>query len=366
VTVKLQSMSNKSMGVMFRYRDDKNYYRFLWNRNPSFRRLEKVQNSAMTVLATDSVAYTTGQSYQVEILVEGPAIAVLVDGSPVFFVTDTSFSDGTIGLYSSSNPGTIFDDVTVTDFATGATLLSENFNSGNFTGWTTVDRSINQGSSTWSAATGALTQSSNVNDTFALYTLRDWTDYRLSLKMRSLDLDSMGAMFRYQDNNNYYRFSWNGRNAFRRLEKSENGVLTVLAEDLSGYVSGRTYQAEIIANATTLQVAIDGALIFSVTDSSFSRGTIALYSNANQGSSFDDLVIEDLASGAVLLWEDFNDGLFPGWTVVDDRAAARGPSAWSAQSGTLVQSSPIASSSGRLMGIYALILKVSFCIAKAP
>jgi hypothetical protein len=44
--------------------------------------------------------------------------------------------------------------------------------------------------------------------------------------------------------------------------------------------------------------------------------------NANQGSSFDDLLIKDLTAGGVLLWEDFNDGLFPGWTVVDDRAAA--------------------------------------------
>ena len=113
--------------------------------------------------------------------------------------------------------------------------------------------------------------------------------------------DSVGAMFRYQNNDNYYRFSWNSRNNVRRLEKCQNGVFTVLAEDIKGYVTGQTYAVEVIVKDTMLEVVVDSALVFTARDSSFSEGTIALYSSSNQGSSFDDVLVEDLVTGAILL-----------------------------------------------------------------
>ena len=352
--LKLKSTSSNSMGVMFRYQDDKNYYRFLWNRKSKFRRLEKVHDGVTNVLANDATGYITGQTYELEIVVQGPALRVLIDGSLIFSVTDSTFVGGTVGLYSSNNPGTIFDDVTVKDLATGVTLLSDNFNDGNFPGWTIVDQGTTQESSVWSAANGTLTQSSSTIDTFTIYTLRNWTDYRLTLKMQSMDRDFIGVMFRYQNNSNYYRFSWNSRNNVRRLEKRQDGVFTVLAEDIKGYVMGQTYHLGIVAKDTTLEVALDGALIFSARDSSFSGGTIALYSNSNQGSSFDDVLVEDLVTGAVLLQHDFNNGTFTGWTIVDDKSATQGPSAWSAQSGAFVQTSNIGSNSVNALGTYAL------------
>jgi hypothetical protein len=197
-------------------------------------------------------------------------------------------------------------------------------------------------------------QSSNISGTFALYTTRSWTDYRVTLKMRSDDDDSIGVMFRYQDNNNYCRFSWDKQRFSRRLVKLVNGVLTVLAEDAVPYVPGQTYLLEIVAQGTTLEVRIDGNLIFPVTDSSFDSGTIALYSWYNQGSTFDDILVEDLATSAVLLSEDFNDGILTGWTIVDGKGTTQGPSVWSAQSGALVQSSNIGSDTPAALGTFAL------------
>lgn len=78
-----------------------------------------------------------------------------------------------------------------------------------------------------------------------------------------------------------------------------------------------------------------------------------MYSWYNQGSAFDDVLVEDLATGAVLLWDDFNDGDFRGWTIVDEQGTERGPSVWSAESGALVQSSNIGSNSDTL-GTFAL------------
>ncbi len=117
-------------------------------------------------------------------------------------------------------------------------------------------------------------------------------------------------------------------------------MVTLLAEAAEPYVIGQTYQVEIVAQGPQLEVWIDGAQIFAVTDTSFASGTIALYAWANEGSAFDDVVVEELATGTVLLADDFNDGGFNGWTMLDEGTNAA-PSAWSAATGTLVQSSNI-------------------------
>ncbi len=61
-------------------------------------------------------------------------------------------------------------------------LLADNFNDGNFTGWTVVDEGAEYGPSVWSAAAGTLVQSGNIYSapldgaelskfgTYALYT----------------------------------------------------------------------------------------------------------------------------------------------------------------------------------------------------
>ncbi len=190
------------------------------------------------------------------------------------------------------------------------------------------------------AGTESLQTSPSVSTTQSCTSCSQWTDYRVRLTMRSDDNDALGVMFHYQNNNNYYRFSWNRQSTYRRLMKRENGVVTLLAEDAVPYVVGQTYQVEIVAQGPQLEVWIDGAQIFAVTDTSIASGTISLYSWRNDASIFDDVVVEELATGTVLLADDFNDGEFTGWTVVDE-GTLEGPSAWSAATGTLVQSSNV-------------------------
>ncbi|HEV8343697.1 MAG TPA: fibronectin type III domain-containing protein [Candidatus Binatia bacterium] len=360
VSMKIRSTDDDSIGAMFRYVDGRNYYRFSWNTDAGFRRLEKIQNKVPTVLAQDTVPYVIGRTYQLEIVAQGPVLTVLIDGVRVFSVTDSSFDGGSIALYSYYNQGSSFDDVVVQDLAAGAVLLSNNFNDGNFVGWTIIDEGADQGPSAWSANSRALVQSRDIGSkttgqfgTYALYTKGSWTDYRVTLKMRSSDNNSIGAMFRYVDNKNFYRFSWNVQEGLRRLEKVQNGVPTVLAKDSVRYVVGSTYQLEALVQGSVLNVLIDGAPVFSVRDSSFNGGTIALYSGYNQGSLFDDVVVQDLATGAMLLSENFNDGDFTGWTIIDE-GTEEGLSIWSAKSGALVQNRDIGSRTTGQFGTYAL------------
>ena len=301
----LRSDDDDALGVMIRYQDANNYYRFSWDRQRTYRRLVKVHNGVFTLLAKDAVPYVKGQSYQLALQAEGETLTVRIDGSTIFTVTDSSLASGTIALYTWGNQGSHFDDIRVTPPPpppTG-TLLIEDFTDGNFLGWSVIDDGTISAPSAWSAATGTLIQTSNIYSgssgpsnslpvlgTYARYdTGFAWTDYAASLTLRSDDDDALGIMIRYQDANNYYRFSWDRQRTYRRLVKVHNGVFTLLAEDAVPYVKGQSYQLALQAEGETLTVRIDGGTIFTVTDSSLASGTVALYSWGNQGSHFDDL-----------------------------------------------------------------------------
>jgi hypothetical protein len=171
--------------------------------------------------------------------------------------------------------------------------------------------------------------------------------------MKSMDDDTIGVMFRFNDDLNYYRFSWDNQETFRRLEKRINGGFITLAEDTASYVIGRNYQVTIVAQAGKLQVLVDGQLVFSVTDSTLNGGTIALYSRWNTGATFDNVLVEDLRNNRVLLWDDFNDGDAAAWTIIDDEGTQTGLSAWSIANGSLVQTSNIGDSSSMRLGTFA-------------
>ena len=115
--------------------------------------------------------------------------------------------------------------------------------------------------------------------------------------MKSNDNDAIGIMFRYQDENNYYRFIWDQQRNSRALVRAVNGQFTILAEDFVPYVTGKNYQVKIAAQGGLLELSIDGSPVFSVNDSTFSSGTIALYCWGNAGSHFDDILVEG-SSGA--------------------------------------------------------------------
>jgi hypothetical protein len=280
-----------------------------------------------------------GRTSTLQIVAQGSALKVLSDGRTIFSVTDSSFTEGTIALYSYYNKGSWFDDILVEELPSGNILLSDNFNDRDHLGWTIVDEGDQAGPSSWSAATGAFVQSSNISGTYALFTRGSWQDYRVTLKMRSADNDRIGVMFRFQDSDNYYRFLSGQGSVGRRLVKREKGVDKIIAQDSVSHIAGKNYSVEIVAQGSSLKVNIDGKYVFSVIDQSFKAGTIGLYSYWNKGSIFDDVLVEELPTKTVLLWDDFNNGNFTGWTIFDNPGEDNKPSAWSVVQGELVQSS---------------------------
>ncbi len=187
------------------------------------------------------------------------------------------------------------------------TLLFEDFSDGDFNGWTISDPGDRLAPSDWQVVGGVLTQSSNILGnptatesliklgTFAVYDAGSgWTDYRAQLTIESADDDEIGLMFRVQDGLNFYRFSWNASHNYQRLVKSVGGVFTLLGENATAYVTGTQYQLEVVVDGPSIEVSIDGTVVFSVTDSDVPGGSIGLSSWANMGSLFSGIVVDPL------------------------------------------------------------------------
>ena len=397
-SARMQTTDDDAMGVMFRYQDVDNYYRFSMDSQRGYRRLVKKVGGVFTVLFEDADPFVPGQPYDVKVVTSGADIQISIDGLQVINVNDAAIGAGKIALYSWGNDGLSFDNVSVTtgggimtppvvmismpadgsSFASGATITFEgsaiDAEDGPITGslswssvppgltgtgspvmdvladgvytitasvtdshglvdsdevtvivqnarnllfsddfssaltWTIFDEGTNSAPSNWFVDSGVLRQASNIYGgstgaaglpkpgTYVRPFAVDpgWTDYTFSARMKSTDNDGMGMMFRYQDDDNYYRLSMDSERGYRRLVKKVGGVFTLLFEDTFSFVLGQWIQVEVLALGDKIVIYIDGQLWNIAMDSSLPNGQIGLYSWGNEGLSFDDVfVFED-------------------------------------------------------------------------
>jgi hypothetical protein len=122
--------------------------------------------------------------------------------------------------------------------------------------------------------------------TYALAGDPGWGDYRLAVRLRSDTEGGIGVLFRYQDADNYYRFSMDAAGSFRRLVKKAAGTVSILWEDSIAYTVGREYLLTIDCIGERLVGYIDGIRLFAVEDGEVASGTIGLYCWANSGARF--------------------------------------------------------------------------------
>jgi YD repeat-containing protein len=252
------------------------------------------------------------------------------DGTLTSQIAWSSSRDGALGTGGSLSVGTLSGGIhtitaTVNDsmggtrsvnltlniVPTAATLLRDDFNDGNYTGWTVTNQGTVSAPSAWSASTGVLRQTNDIHSTPTtvanlqklgtfnrLNTGTSWTNYSVTTTLRSTDNDSLGVMFRCSSScTNYYRFSMDSELSNRRITKLRNGTWTQLWQDSTAFQVNRNYILEIIANGSTITVKLDGVQLWSGTDSSnpLTSGTIAMYAWRNTGAEFDDVLVRDLS-----------------------------------------------------------------------
>lgn len=104
------------IGVMFRYQDGANetYYRFSMSARYGFSRLEKKgSDGTFSALAVDARGYYENETLDITIEVAGSLIQVFVDDEPLFSVSDSELTSGTVALYCQDKAK--FDNVIVTE-----------------------------------------------------------------------------------------------------------------------------------------------------------------------------------------------------------------------------------------------------------
>ncbi len=350
ISTLLRSDLGGALGVMFRIvphvtadgevqGDD--YYRYTMHKDGGYRRLTKKLGDTLTVLWQDTVVFTPGQAYTLTLRAIGPMLFGYLDGVALFAVHDEDLDHGQIGFYCSANAGVRFEHVVVTDPTPTAGR------------WSLHDEGTIEAPSVWWQRAGALIQTSNINDgslsaagpvkagTYALAGDASWEDYRLTVTMGSTDDDAIGAIFRFRDGQNYYRFSLDSQRSYRRLIKKENGVVTTLWEDAHGYDVGQPFTVVLDAVGSHLIGYVDGVRLFDLMDGAHVAGRIGLYCWGNTGARFERVEVRRPSVRAYALLRDrFAEGNLADWSFVDGGTIAA-PSQWVLLDGVLRQTGGI-------------------------
>lgn len=101
-------------GLIWRCRDENNYYICRINPLEGNFRVYKVQNGKRAELKSAKLETKTGQWYEVRAVMVGDRIECYVDGEKYLDTTDDTFKEaGTVGLWTKADASSSFDDVAV-------------------------------------------------------------------------------------------------------------------------------------------------------------------------------------------------------------------------------------------------------------
>jgi hypothetical protein len=353
--VRLRSDGDGAVGVVFRYRDALNHYRFTVDRAANRTRLVRVVAGLASVLSDVPGSFGPGNDFDVTVVAVGSDIKAFVDGSRRAHAVDGGVPDGRVGLFTSANDGVRFARVEVLrPAADDHALFRDRFSAGDLSAWSFVDETAVEGPSSWAVTGGELRQTSNIGEqpydetaltqpgTLAIAGDPGWADVVLSTSVTSDDDDAIGLVVRYVDAANHYRLSIDRQRPRRRLVKKIGGAVTVLWEDRTPYEVGRRYDLSLVAVGPRIAGYLDGVPMFTVVDHDLAGGRVGLYSWHNAASRFSRVQVHHARRAAQpTLLQDAFARLDPSrWAVVDQGTEA-GPSKWSVTGGELVQTAAI-------------------------
>ncbi len=171
-------------------------------------------------------------------------------------------------------------------------------------GWHILDEGRADGPSAWSVRSGRFHQSSNIYDNIAESNIRRlgtlawhgslaWEDYTISASFNNSDDDSVGLIARYQDANNYYRFSLDNQRGQVRLMARVDGEFVMLDEEdiTDPYDIGSWTDISLTVDGSDIEGRIDDVLIVHATDVAHDKGAVGLYVWGCEGIDFDDVSV---------------------------------------------------------------------------
>ena len=129
--------------------------------------------------------------------------------------------------------------------------------------------------------------------------LKDWTDYTVEARLKWVDNDNGGVLFRVQDTRNAYLVWVTANNTTTlttaRLYKMVDTALTQIGSDSTissyGWSTSEFVKFKITVSGYTTAFYINDTLIFTIEDTNktYHFGGVGLYASVNQNMEFDDL-----------------------------------------------------------------------------
>jgi len=175
-------------------------------------------------------------------------------------------------------------------------IWQDNFNSLNLDVWEVYDEVVDE-KSNWYVDKGYLVQDTDSGDKSDLLGTNiisgnpEWDNYIIRTNVICADDDYIGVLFRYKNENNYYRFLLSSERKEIRVDKKVEGNfynLSTFAEEEWQYVK---FSITIFLKNENIKVYLNDRNFFEINDNQFSKGKIGLTSISNLGSFFDDITI---------------------------------------------------------------------------
>ncbi|RIK80798.1 hypothetical protein DCC62_03130 [candidate division KSB1 bacterium] len=184
-------------------------------------------------------------------------------------------------------------------------LFTDSFLRTDLAGWEIVDEGTIEAPSDWQTFENALLQTGNIwggtefpgaatpNRPGTFIGLKNFsgTDVKISFVLRSNDDDELGVLFRFKDKDNYYSFSLDSQQGYRRLTKIVNGNASVITAQNFSYRTSHDYPVVVYAVGSNLRIYFDGRRVFDIQDEALQAGSLAFFTWKNDGALFKNVKI---------------------------------------------------------------------------
>lgn len=102
---------NQAGGLVFRYKDNNNYYVLRADVLENNVRLYKVLNGKQMQMSSKNIGVTPKEWHLLKVVCKGDKIQCFFENTKVLEVSDDTFDSGSVGLWTKSDSYTIFDDL---------------------------------------------------------------------------------------------------------------------------------------------------------------------------------------------------------------------------------------------------------------
>lgn len=305
-SARLRCSAGAPIGLVFRGKDLKNYYRFSMNAGPgSYRRLIKRVNGTVTVLWEDGGSYPTDRSLELAVVAVGRGLRGYLDGIPLFAVEDGDVPSGLIALYARGNSDARFSEVRVfpASLAFAGWTMDESFDSLIPGRWSFFEGLTPKPlPDSWKAEGGALRPAGTDPTSAHLALTGDpaAADYRLAVRVLPGLSGLVGAVFRYLDADNFLFFLLGIGD--QRLIGRVKGQDTLLWQGAGAVTAGREISLTFEAMGERLAGWLDGVELFRLDSAGVPAGQVGIFAAGSPGTQFTEV---RLAGPVWSAWYDF-------------------------------------------------------------